>query len=119
MIHTKKIEIGGKTYTLTANRKIVKTLAEVVPELLSLNQENLDKMETSAQNNLGVNILANLDILFYDMIKIAHSNIDKAKSDEILDKFEEEYEDVQEKLVELAMSVFQSGDQTNKKKINW
>lgn len=119
MIHTKKIEIGGKTYTLTANRKIVKTLANIVPELLALNEAELDKMETKNQNSLGVNLLANLDILFYDMIKIAHSNIDKEKSDEILDKFEEEYDDVQEKLVELAMSVFQSGDQKTKKKINW
>lgn len=117
---TKRIEIDGKNYTLVANRSIIKTLAQIAPEMLEIrpNKES-EKEEISRANSLGINILSNLDILFYDMIKIAQPNIDKERSDRILDKFEEEYDGVQEALLDFAMTVFQSGDQTKKKKINW
>ena len=116
---TKRIEIDGKNYTLTVNRSIIKTLAQIAPEMLEIRPNEDESMETSRANSLGINILSNLDILFYDMIKIAQPNIDKEKSDKILDKFEEEYDGVQEALLDFAMKVFQSGDQTKKKKINW
>lgn len=108
----KEIEISGKKYTLTANRRTIKTLYSIAPSLLSTKGDE-DEEKTS------VDLVANLDVLFYDMIKIAHPNISKEKSDDILEKFEEEYEDVEGNLVDLALTVFQSGDQTKKKKINW
>lgn len=110
----KEIEISGKKYTLTANRRIIKTLYSICPEMLEMQDDNKE-----IDNRAGINVYANLDVLFYDMIKIAHSNITKEKSDEILEKFEEEYEEVESKLIDLALSVFQSGDQIKKKKIDW
>lgn len=111
----KKITIGGKKYTLTANRSIIKTLYSIAPEMLDLNNV---KNNTNNNAKVGVEIMANLDKIFYDMIKVVNKDITKEKSDEILDKFENEYEDVQNELLNLAMSVFTTGDQ-KKKKIIW
>ena len=85
--------------------------------MLKLNKGK-DISDGENEVKIGMDVMANLDILFYDMIKIAHKDITKEKSDEILDKFENEYEDVQTELVNLAMSVFTTGDQ-KKKKIVW
>lgn len=112
----KKIQIGDKKYTLTANRSIIKTLYNIAPELLKLDSKK--GMESETNVKASVEVLAKLDILFYDMIKVVHKDITKEKSDEILDKFENEYEDVQTALLNLAMSVFTTGDQ-KKKKIVW
>jgi hypothetical protein len=111
----RRILIGDKKYTLTANRSIIKTIAKIVPDLLKTNK---GKDDSDTEAVLGVDIMANLDILFYDMIKVVHKDITKEKSDEILDKFENEYEDVQTELINLAMSVFTTGDQ-KRKKIIW
>lgn len=111
----KKIQIGGKKYTLTANRSIIKTLYSIAPEMLELNN---GKKNTDGGAKVGVEIMANLDKIFYDMIKVVHKDITKETSDEILDKFENEYEDVQKAILDLAMSVFTTGDQ-KKKKIVW
>lgn len=112
----KKIQIGDKKYTLTANRSIIKTLYAIAPDMLKLN--NKGKTDSESEAKVGIDLMANLDRLFYDMIKVAHKDITKEKSDEILDKFENEYEDVQTALLNLAMSVFTTGDQ-KKKKIVW
>ena len=112
----KKITIGDKKYTLTANRSIIKTLYKIAPDMLKLNSKG--EMDGDSQAKAGVDLMANLDVLFYDMIKVAHKDITKEKSDEILDRFENEYEDVQTELINLAMSVFTTGDQ-NKKKVVW
>ncbi len=110
----KKIQIGDKKYVLTANRSIIKTLYNIAPDMLKLKEGDMD---SDSQAKAGVDLMANLDVLFYDMIKVTH-NITKEKSDEILEKFENEYEDVQSALLNLAMSVFTTGDQ-KKKKIVW
>lgn len=112
----RKIQIGDKKYTLTANRSIIKTLYAIAPDMLKLNNKGKEDSESEAK--VGIDLMANLDILFYDMIKVAHKDITKEKSDEILDKFESEYEDVQSALLNFAMSVFTTGDQ-KKKKIVW
>lgn len=112
----KKIEIGGKKYTLTANRSIIKTLYKIAPDMLKISEKG--KRDSEAEARASVDVMANLDILFYDMIKVAHKDITKEKSDEILDKFESEYEDVQNAILQLALSVFTTGDQ-KKKKIVW
>jgi hypothetical protein len=115
----KKFIIGDKTYTLTANRSIIKTLYKIAPEMLKLNQsKKAEDIEKENGVEFGVAIMANLDVLFYEMIKIAQPNISKEKSDEILEKLESEYENVQNALILLAISVFQTGDQ-EKKPINW
>lgn len=112
----KKIQIGDKKYTLTANRSIIKTIYSISPDLLKIGQKN--RGEDNLEAKVGVDLMANLDRLFYDMIKVVHKDITPEKSNEILDKFENEYEDVQTELLNLAMSVFTTGDQ-NKKKIIW
>lgn len=112
----KKIQIGDKKYTLTANRSIIRTLFNISPNMLKLDNNKNDNDNSKAE--AGVDLMANLDRLFYDMIKVVHKDITKEKSDEILDKFENEYEDVQTELLNLAMSVFTTGDQ-KKKKIVW
>ena len=124
----KKIQIGKKTYTLTANRKIIKTIYNICPELLEIVNGDAPKTEDEKKQvekkgvPISVSLIANLDDLFFDMIRIAHPEISKEKSDEILDDFMEEYDGVTEKLLELAMSVFTQGSQDSqkaKKKIDW
>ena len=119
---TKVIEVAGYgRYTLTANRHIINTLYSIAPEMLKISQSKNDsEIEESAEIETGLKILANLDVLFYDMIKIAHENISKERSDEILEAFESEYEDVQNNLIKFAMSVFTEGDtMKTKKKLDW
>ena len=116
---TRIIEVASKKYTLTANRSIIKTIANIAPEMLDLKPvADADKEKTEI--DLGIKIMSELDVLFYDMIKIAHPEISKIKSDEILELFEIEYEEVQPKLIRFAMSFFTEGDpNTKKKKLNW
>lgn len=111
----RRITIGDKKYTLTANRSIIKTLYKISPKLLEIKEDGKDD---SAAKEFSVDLAAGLDILFYDMIKVAHKDITQEKSNEILDKFDSEYEDVQTELLNFAMSVFTTGDQ-KKKKIEW
>lgn len=111
----RKITIGDKKYTLTANRSIVKTLYNISPELLKVRE---GKSNSDLEAKCGLDLVAGLDILFYDMIKVVHKDITPEKSNEILDKFDSEYEDVQTELLNFAMSVFTTGDQ-KKKKIVW
>lgn len=112
----KKIQIGDKKYTLTANRRILKTLYRIAPDMLKLDETSKSQETLKAQ--IGVDLITEIDSLFYDMIKIVHKDITREKSDEIFDKFDSEYEDVQTELLNLAMSVFTTGDQ-KKKKVIW
>lgn len=117
---TRIIEVAGKKYTLTANRKIIKTIAYIAPEMLKLVSSKDAKEKEVSSVDVGIKIMSELDVLFYDMIKIAHPEISKDKSDEILEVFESEYEDVQSNLINFAMSVFTEGNpNTRKKKLNW
>ena len=114
----RKITIGDKTYTLTATRNIIKTLYEVSPEILSMATIKNDAERKAINAKVSVDIVAGLDKIFYELIKVAQPTITFEKSIEILNKFDEEYEDVQSAIMELALSVFQQGDQ-KKKKIIW
>lgn len=111
----RKIQIGDKKYVLTANRSIIQTLYDIAPDMLKLKEGEQD---TESKAKAGIQLMANLDKLFYDMIKVAHKEITKEKSDAILEKFDNEYEDVQGELLNFVMSVFTTGDQ-KKKKIVW
>lgn len=97
----KEIEVEGKKYTLTANRRTAKTLYSICPAILN---QKLDKTD----EEISIDIWLSLDILFYEMIKIAHPNIDKEKSDMILAKFEKVHEqEAGQILTAFALSVFQ------------
>lgn len=117
---TKKIDIDGKKYTLTVRRSLIRTIYQISPELLRLKDakkaEEIEESEIGFKANLD--LIANIDVLFYEMIKVAHSNISQEKASEIYDKFDSEYDDAATSLIELAMSIFTSGDQ-EKKKIVW
>ena len=116
MAHIKEVEIKGKNYKLTANRKLIKVISEICPSILKLND---GKVGDDNGVELGVDILADLDILFYEMLKPAHPDISKETADKILENFEDEYADVANNLITFAMSSFTQGDQTSKKKLNW
>lgn len=120
-MNTKIIEVAGKKYTLTANRSIIKTIADICPEILNLGSASKAKeIEETLSVVLSLKIMSNLDVLFYDMIKIAHPEIQKEKSDDILAQFEAEYNGVQENLIKLAMSVFAEGNpKQSRKNLNW
>ena len=108
----KHINIGGKEYTLTTNRKLIKTVYNIAPEILKTSGD---------ESTVSVDLVANLDILFFDMIKIAHPELTKEDSDAVLQQFSDEYAGVDNAIIELAMSVFTEGNKgsAKKKKINW
>lgn len=116
MAYIKEVEIKGKNYKLTANRKLMKTIYQICPEALKIDIENSDEEKKAL---MGVELFANLDILFYEMLKPLQPDISKETSDKILENFEEEYSDVRESLVNFASSSFTQGDQTKKKQLNW
>lgn len=121
MRNTKILEIAGKKYTITANRRIIYTISKICPELLEFANEKASSKDLKVQEAMvGVKIFGSLDVLFYDMLKIAHPEISKEKSDTLLELADEEYNDFQEKLMELATSAFVSSTpNTSKKELNW
>lgn len=121
MRNTKILEIAGKKYTLTSNRSIIYTISKICPELLEFARKGKEyEDDEMAETMAGVKVLSNLDVLFYDMLKIAHPEISKAKSDELLELADDEYNDLQESLMSFAMSAFVSSTQnTSKKNLNW
>lgn len=118
---TKQIEIAGKKYTLTVKRNIIPKLYEICPEALKLiGSEKSEELDIETEIMLSVKLIANMDVLFYDMIKIAHPEISKDKSDEIYENFVDEYEDSTQALLNFIKSVFTGGiPKGNKKKLNW
>lgn len=112
----KHIEIGGVFYTLTPTRKLIKTVYNIAPDFLKMNVKNKE-----ANENVSIELLANLDVLFFDLIRVAHPQLSKEDSDIILKQFSDEYADVDNAIITLAMSVFTEGNKgsANKKKINW
>ena len=112
----KHITIGGKDYILTANRNIIKTINEICPQILKATSKH--SVENEDNVKYGIEMFAKIDVIFYEMIKIAQPSLTKEESDKILDEFESEYNGVLQALISLAMSVFPKDDQ-NKKKIVW
>lgn len=119
---TRQIEIAGKKYTLTVKRNIIPKLYEICPEALKLNAGVKSETEVNTDEEImfSVKLIANMDVLFYDMIKVAHPEISKDKSDEIYENFVDEYEDSSRALLNFIKSVFTGGiPKENKKKLNW
>ena len=76
----RKITIGDKTYTLTATRNIIKTLYEVSPEILSMATIKDDAERMAINAKVSVDIVAGLDKIFYELIKVAQPTITFEKS---------------------------------------
>ena len=124
-MNTRQIEIGGKNYTLTSKRSLVVAMSRVAPELIKIAKSSRGKdVSDEEQDNLtidfSVSIYDHIDVLFYEMIKIAHPNITKEKSDDIYNAFCREYNDVDEHLVHFLHSSFTDGiPREQKKTLNW
>jgi hypothetical protein len=117
---TKVVEIAGEKYTLTAKRSIIAKLNEVCPEVLVLKKEDLKNISRKEEVDISIRLSANMDILFYDLIRTAHPNLSKEESDEIYDKFLDEYVDAENSLMKFIKSVFTGGiPKENKKQLNW
>ena len=99
------------------------TLKKVAPELLKINGNSSklsEKEIADLQYEAGLSIYDNMDVIFYEMIRVAHPTITKEKSDEIYSQFCDEYLDVEEKLMEFFSTTFTDGIPVeNKKKIDW
>lgn len=120
---TKEVEIGGKTYILTGSRDILRKILNVSPDLFKIakdvhnngNVENLD-LEFEA----GMSLYDHIDVIFYAMIKPEHKEITKEQSDELYKKFSDEYNDVDEHLLNFLYESFTGGIPREKKKnLNW
>jgi len=118
-MRTRQIEVAGKTYTLTVKRRIIQSLNEVCPELLRLDQQdNAEDLAKDLEIDAGIKLSANMDAIFYDMIKIAHPEITRTKSDEIYEALLDEYNDVEVSLISFIKEVFTGGiPKENKKKL--
>ena len=119
-MRTKVIEVNGEEYTLTAKRNIIMKLNEICPEAILLQTGKIKSLSDEEEAVASIRLSANMDILFYDMIKIAHPELSKEESDEIYECLVDEYDDVVESLLKFIKSVFTGGiPKENKKKLNW
>ena len=118
MANTKVIEIGNKKYTLTATRSLIQTVYNLMPELF--NQVE-GKSNADITKDMGKNIefYVKLGSIFYELIKVAHPELDKSKAENILAEMENEYEDADTAIINFALSSFTQGAQDHKKKLNW
>lgn len=124
MNKTKTIEVGGKKYTLTVRRSMIFPLAKQIPECMKIIQASnkgvSDEELSTLEYNAGASIYDHIDIVFYEMIKIAHPDITKEKSDLIYGAFYDEYNDVDEKLLNFFYESFTDGvPRENKKNLDW
>lgn len=131
--NTKQIEVGGKKYTLTVRRSILFKIAEICPELVRLakttkseteddltEDEVLKKLEESGTIDSVDKLYDNMPTIFYELIRVAHSDISREKSDEIYWNFYDEYNDVDDYLYKFIQTVFTRGiPRKNKKNLNW
>lgn len=111
----KEVVINGTKYTLTAKRSILQSIQSLIPEALDIANE-----DEETQKSLGIILYDNMDIVFYELIKTAHQKLSKEESDSIYEAFLDEYNDVDEKLLEFVYSVFGQGiPREEKKNLNW
>ena len=120
-MRTRQIEVAGKTYTLTVKRNIIIKLNEICPEILRMNSKaNEKELSEDLEIDAAIRLSANMDVLFYDMIRIAHPEISRETSDKIYDNLVDEYGDAEISLVNFIKEVFTGGiPAENKKKLNW
>ena len=115
----RQIEVAGKKYTLTVKRKLIFKMQELCPEILKIKLSN-KKYTLDDEINASIKLSGSIDEIFYNMIIIEHPEITRAKSDEIYEKFADEYEDVEQNLLNFIYDSFTNSIPTeNKKKLNW
>ena len=121
MFNNKKhIEVNGKEYTLTVKRSMFIELQNIVPELIKFGENGGKNVTKEMEVEASLKIYDNMDKIFYSMIKIEHPELTKEQSDEIYEAFYNEYNDVDEKLIEFMQSSFTDGiPRENKKNLNW
>lgn len=123
MNNIKRIEVNGKTYTLTARRSIIFSMAKLSPKVLQImSKDKQASKDEESELNLSVSeiLYDNMNVVFYEMIRIAHPDISLNKSNEIYYDFCREYNDVDEKLLNLITSVFSDGiPREQKKNLDW
>lgn len=115
----RQIEVAGKTYTLTVKRKLIFKMQELCPELLKIRLSNRE-YSLDDEIDASIKLSGSIDEIFYNMIIIEHPEITREKSDEIYEKFVDEYEDVEQNLLNFIYDSFTNSIPTeNKKKLNW
>lgn len=113
----REFEIDNVEYHLVAKRSLLIRLKQIVPDLFSIKDE---KEIEENQLELGLLMYDNMDVIFYEMIKVKHPNLTKEESDALFAKFCNEYDNAEESLLELMNSVFEQGiPNSKKKKLNW
>lgn len=124
--NTRQIEVNGKSYTLTAKRSIIRTIGEICPKMLKIAKNANSRSELSEEELKEIQIEAsdslydNMPTLFYELIRTCHKDLTREKSDEIYYDFYNEYNDVDNKLIEFIFSVFTDGIPSEKKKnLDW
>lgn len=128
----REIEVNGKLYTLTVQRSIIFKIATIVPEVLNIYKKSKqegknDNKELSQEalvellNESAIDKLYdNMNVIFYEMIKVRHKDISFETSNKIYADFNKEYNDVDENLMALIEKVFTQGiPRENKKDLSW
>ena len=128
----REIEVNGKSYILTVQRSIIFKIATIVPEVLKIykkssQSDNKPREELSQEalvelfNESTIDKLYdNMNVIFYEMLKVKHKEISFETSNKIYADFNKEYNDVDEKLMTLIEKVFTQGiPRENKKNLNW
>ena len=128
----REIEINGKFYTLTVQRSNIFKIATIIPEVLNIykkssqsdkktNEELSQEALVELFNESTIDKLYdNMNVIFYEMLKVKHKNISFETSNKIYADFNKEYNDVDEKLMTLIEKVFTQGiPRENKKNLNW
>lgn len=110
-------EIEGEVYNLVAKRSLIISLKKVIPEIVNLKtKKDIDDVEV----DVAIKLYDNMNVIFYEMLKIKHPEINKDASDTLFDKFCNKYGNAEESLIELMSSVFQLGiPNTEKQNLNW
>ena len=115
----RQIEVGDKKYTLTVKRKLIYVIQSVCPEMLKI---QITGKEFSIDDRLdaSIKLSSSMDEIFYNMIKVEHPEITREKSDEIYEKFTDEWSDAEECLIKFIYESFTNSIPTeNKKTLNW
>ena len=110
-----EVEIKGQTYTLVSKRSLIVRLKKHIPNI-----DKIRDLEEDRDIELAVAIYDNMDWIFFEMLTIKQPEITKKESDKIFDAFYEEYEDAEESILSLIVSVFDKGiPNKQKKRLNW
>lgn len=121
-MNTKQVEIGDKVYTLTVTRGLSIRMSKVAPSFLKMSKKGTmtEEEEREFAIDYGSAIFDNVNVLFYEMLRMAHPDISKEESNNLYEQFRNEYDDVEDHLLAFFRTSFTDGiPKANKKKLNW